>query len=147
MHTDITILSVIQTWQNVPPWNSNDQTLKFVGIQFTIMPKVSNASFATFQWKETFELWVLSFERTFENVTFQVGLAVINVILMRQTCSQRSSRIAGSKHRALAFGRAASWADAARLSQSARVHMESFNICFFLSVFLGFRRPSLKSLD
>ena len=29
----------------------------------------SNVSFATFQWKETFELWVLSFESAFENVT------------------------------------------------------------------------------
>ena len=29
----------------------------------------SNVSFATFQWKETFELWALSFETAFENVT------------------------------------------------------------------------------
>jgi len=29
----------------------------------------SNVSFATFQWKETLELWALSFERAFENVT------------------------------------------------------------------------------
>jgi len=29
----------------------------------------SNVSFATFQWKETFELWSLSFETAFENVT------------------------------------------------------------------------------
>ena len=28
-----------------------------------------NVSFATFQWKETFELWALSFETPFENVT------------------------------------------------------------------------------
>jgi len=29
----------------------------------------SNVSFATFQWKETLELWALSFETAFENVT------------------------------------------------------------------------------
>jgi len=29
----------------------------------------SNVSFATFQWKETFELWALCFETSFENVT------------------------------------------------------------------------------
>ena len=29
----------------------------------------SNVSFATFQWKEKFELWALSFETSFENVT------------------------------------------------------------------------------
>jgi len=29
----------------------------------------SNVSFATFQWKETFELWALSFQTAFENVT------------------------------------------------------------------------------
>ena len=29
----------------------------------------SNVSFATFQWNETFELWALSFETAFENVT------------------------------------------------------------------------------
>jgi len=29
----------------------------------------SNVSFATFQWKETFELWAFSFETAFENVT------------------------------------------------------------------------------
>jgi len=29
----------------------------------------SNVSFATFQWKETFELWALSFETAFKNVT------------------------------------------------------------------------------
>jgi len=29
----------------------------------------SSFSFATFQWKETFKLWALSFERAFENVT------------------------------------------------------------------------------
>ena len=29
----------------------------------------SNVTFATFQWKETFELWALSFETAFENVT------------------------------------------------------------------------------
>jgi len=29
----------------------------------------SNVSFATFQWKETFELWALSFETLFKNVT------------------------------------------------------------------------------
>jgi len=29
----------------------------------------SNVSFATFQWKETFKLWALSFETAFENVT------------------------------------------------------------------------------
>jgi len=29
----------------------------------------SNVSFTTFQWKETFELWALSFETEFENVT------------------------------------------------------------------------------
>ena len=29
----------------------------------------SNVSFATFQWKERFELWALSFETAFENVT------------------------------------------------------------------------------
>jgi len=29
----------------------------------------SNVSFATFQWKETFELWALRFETAFENVT------------------------------------------------------------------------------
>jgi len=29
----------------------------------------SKVSFATFQWKETFELWALSFETAFENVT------------------------------------------------------------------------------
>jgi len=29
----------------------------------------SNVSFATFQWKETFDLWALCFETAFENVT------------------------------------------------------------------------------
>ena len=29
----------------------------------------SNVSFATLQWKQTFELWALSFETAFENVT------------------------------------------------------------------------------
>jgi len=29
----------------------------------------SNVSFATLQWKETFELWALSFERAFKNIT------------------------------------------------------------------------------
>jgi len=29
----------------------------------------SNVSFDTFQWKETFELWALSFETAFQNVT------------------------------------------------------------------------------
>ena len=34
-----------------------------------IKAQSSNVSFATFQWKETFKLWALSFERAFENVT------------------------------------------------------------------------------
>jgi len=34
-----------------------------------IKTQSSNVSFTTFQWKETFKGWVLSFETTFENVT------------------------------------------------------------------------------
>jgi len=34
-----------------------------------IKAQSSNISFATFQWKEKFELWALSFETAFENVT------------------------------------------------------------------------------
>jgi len=34
-----------------------------------IKAQISNVSFATFQWKVTFEIWALSFETAFENVT------------------------------------------------------------------------------
>ena len=40
-------------------WHSRMQARK------SLLPR----SFASFQWKETFELWVLSFETAFENVT------------------------------------------------------------------------------
>jgi len=40
----------------------------------------SNVSFATFHWKETFELWVLSFETAFENVT-PSGIGCINIYI------------------------------------------------------------------
>jgi len=47
----------------------------------------SNVSFATFQWKETSELWALSFETAFENVT-PGGIGYICVYI-HPTCSAR----------------------------------------------------------
>ena len=42
----------------------------------------SNVSFSTFQWKETFELWALSFETAFENMTASgIGCTLQYIIL------------------------------------------------------------------
>ena len=54
----------------------------------------SNVSFATFQWKETFELWALGFETAFENVTPSgIGCIYIHKTpqrnIDRQTYTQR----------------------------------------------------------
>jgi len=40
-----------------------------LGIECCVKAQSSNVSFATLQWKETFELWALSFERAFKNIT------------------------------------------------------------------------------
>jgi len=44
----------------------------------------SNVSFATFQWKETFDLWALSFETAFKNVT-PSGISCTSVHLQHIT--------------------------------------------------------------
>ena len=65
----------------------------------------SNVSFATFQWKETFELWASSFETAFENAP-QVGSAVL--LFLWSTCdnlmflnSTKKSTVAAGRNRQL----------------------------------------------
>ena len=56
--------SVEKCWEGIanPTWGDIFESSK-------LKAQSSNVSFATFQWKETFELWALSFETAFENVT------------------------------------------------------------------------------
>jgi len=62
---------------HVAPWMIKDIPCRWdkysqshLGCHFRkLKAQSSNVSFTTFQWKETFELWALSFETAFENVT------------------------------------------------------------------------------
>jgi len=95
-----------------------------VGVTFSnvvskLKTQSSNVSFATFQWKETFELWALSFEKAFENVAPSVIGCNSNVISTRQTCSQRSGMAAGGKRRALG---------------SASILFSRTNLLYFLNI-------------
>jgi len=62
----------------------------------------SNISFATFQWKETFELWALSFETAFENViplgigcrrVNELSLIAVDVWMRLYTCEWDCRRV------------------------------------------------------
>jgi len=52
----------------------------------------SNVSFASSQWKETFELWALSFETAFENVT-PSGIGCTCIIHKTCVCKHTSTRL------------------------------------------------------
>jgi len=50
-------------------WDSVEYSQSHLGWRFwKLKAESTNISFATFQWKETFELWALSFETAFEHV-------------------------------------------------------------------------------
>ena len=55
--------------------------------------KLSNVSFATFQWKETFELWALSFETAFGNVTSRGSGCTFMDAIVHMCCTVRDSHM------------------------------------------------------
>ena len=64
------MLSLPKTHIRTSSDNSYSYSQSHLGWHFRkLKAQSSNVSFATFQWKETFELWALSFETAFENVT------------------------------------------------------------------------------
>jgi len=68
-----TLANMVETMDawNLTSFSSFLQVQQFhLGCHFRkLKAQSSNVFFATFQWKETFELWALSFEKAFENVT------------------------------------------------------------------------------